>query len=59
MPTVNRWLSFAGHQMLTNVLGFQANQRTECAIRNRSPVRFAIDTKPDCGALSTKKSGPN
>jgi hypothetical protein len=57
MPTVNRWLSFAGHQMLTKGMRFEANQRTNCGIRNCSPVRFSLDTKPGCSALRLGRGG--
>jgi hypothetical protein len=57
MPTVNRWLSFAGHQMLTKGMRFEANQRTNCGIRNCSPVRFSLDTKPSCRALRLRREG--
>jgi hypothetical protein len=57
MPTENSWLSFAGYQMLTKDLRFQANACTHCDTRNCPPSRFSIDAKPGCRALRLGRGG--
>ena len=57
MPTVKRWLSFAGHYLLTKGMRFETNARTNCSIRNCSLIRFSLDTKPSCRALRLGHAG--